>query len=281
MTITHHAAQRIGYSCILTMLVTIIPSATATESSVLRPRTITGGSHSPAASRGYTLLAGEDADLVARRFGISVEALRKLNQFRTFARGFDHIRPGDEVDVPLVTRGEQARTAPQPDDDATAKAAGVASQAGTFLSASPNGAAAASLARGMAMGEATRTVQGWMSQFGTARVQLDADPHFSLKNSSFDLLMPLYEQQHALLFTQGSVHRTDDRTQTNLGGGVRWFGEAWMLGGNTFLDHDLSRDHTRMGMGMEYWRDYLKLGANGYLRVSQWKDSLDVGKRPV
>lgn len=40
-------------------------------------------------TRPYTLLTGEDADLVARRFGISVEALRKLNQFRTFARGFD------------------------------------------------------------------------------------------------------------------------------------------------------------------------------------------------
>ncbi|MFP1591563.1 hypothetical protein ACLB1M_16250 [Escherichia coli] len=27
-------------------------------------------------------------------------SLRKLNQFRTFARGFDNVRQGDELDVP-------------------------------------------------------------------------------------------------------------------------------------------------------------------------------------
>lgn len=31
---------------------------------------------------------------------IDTPLLRKLNQFRTFARGFDNVRPGDELDVP-------------------------------------------------------------------------------------------------------------------------------------------------------------------------------------
>ncbi|MGL4455762.1 MAG: inverse autotransporter beta domain-containing protein, partial [Plesiomonas sp.] len=31
--------------------------------------------------------------------------------------------------------------------------------------------------------------------------------------------------------------------------------------------------HTRMGVGAEYWRDYVKLSANGYLRLSGWKAS--------
>ncbi|WP_273830798.1 inverse autotransporter beta domain-containing protein, partial [Serratia bockelmannii] len=154
--------------------------------------------------------------------------------------------------------------------------AGLASQAGSFLANNPNGDAAASMARGMAMGEATKEVQDWMSQFGTARVRLDADQHFSLKNSQLELLVPLYDQDEALVFTQGSLHRTDDRTQANLGMGVRWFNDSWMLGGNTFVDHDLTRDHTRMGVGVEYWRDYLKLGANSYLRLTDWKDSSDV-----
>ena len=38
-----------------------------------------------------------------------------------------------------------------------------------------------------------------------------------------------------------------------------------MAGVNTFIDHDLSRSHTRIGVGAEYWRDYLKLSANGYI----------------
>ncbi|STI19538.1 attaching and effacing protein, pathogenesis factor [Escherichia coli] len=44
-----------------------------------------------------------------------------------------------------------------------------------------------------------------------------------------------------------------------------------MAGVNTFIDHDLSRSHTRIGVGAEYWRDYLKLSANGYIRASGWK----------
>ncbi|MGQ5837794.1 inverse autotransporter beta domain-containing protein, partial [Serratia sp. IR-2025] len=233
------------------------------------------------ATQPYTLAVGETTASVAKKFGISVAELRKLNQFRTFAHGFDHLQPGDELDVPAAPRATDDGAVgpgdiPGVEDAQAQRLAAGATQAGTFLSNNPNGDAAASMARGMAMGEATREVQDWMNQFGTARVQLDADEHFSLKNSQFDLLVPLYEQQDLLAFTQGSLHRTDDRTQANLGLGARWFGGDWMFGGNTFLDHDLSRDHTRMGVGVEYWRDYLKLGANSYLRLSKWKDSPDV-----
>lgn len=38
----------------------------------------------------------------------------------------------------------------------------------------------------------------------------------------------------------------------------------------------MSRDHARAGAGLEYWRNFLKLGVNGYLRLSGWKDSPDL-----
>ncbi|WP_371972977.1 invasin domain 3-containing protein [Lelliottia nimipressuralis] len=226
----------------------------------------------------YTLDAGETTDSVARKFGITLVELRKLNQFRTFAHKFEQLRPGDELDVPRlsVTPGSQPENRQSPGDGQAAQVAGIASQAGAFLSNDPGADAAAAMARGMATGAATSEVQKWMAQFGTARVQLDTDRDFSLKNSQFDLLMPLYEQQTLLAFTQGSFHRTDERTQSNLGFGVRWFSDDWMLGGNTFVDYDLSRDHARAGVGMEYWRDYLKLGANSYLRLTNWKNSPDL-----
>ncbi len=41
---------------------------------------------------------------------------------------------------------------------------------------------------------------------------------------------------------------------------------------NTFYRHDLSRSHTRIGVGAEYWRDYLKLSANGYIRLLAGKN---------
>ncbi|WP_342191071.1 inverse autotransporter beta domain-containing protein, partial [Serratia ureilytica] len=242
-----------------------------------------GGAVAPLATRPYTLAPGETVDTVAARYHMTPDALRKLNQFRSFARGWAQLRPGDELDVPSAPLpkvvwedGAKVASAPASEDTQTQRAAGLASRVGGFLGSNPNGEAASSLARGMATGAVGGEIQQWLNQFGTARVQLDADKQFSLKNSRLDLLVPLHEQKDQLVFTQGSVHRTDERTQVNLGMGYRWFADGWMLGGNTFVDHDISRSHTRMGVGVEYWRDFLKLGANSYTRLSGWKDSPDV-----
>ncbi|EDR7293228.1 hypothetical protein T017_004863 [Salmonella enterica subsp. enterica serovar Pomona] len=170
--------------------------------------------------------------------------------------------------------------------DGAASLASAASTAGALLQNTHTGDAAASMARGMATGKANQTVQDWLSQFGNARVQLNADSDFSLKNSALDLLHPWYETPDDLFFSQGSLHRTDSRGQANLGFGWRHWttGTAthgplhgdYMTGLNTFLDYDLSRAHARLGVGAEFWRDYLKLGANAYHRLTGWKNSPDL-----
>ncbi|MDN8602292.1 invasin domain 3-containing protein, partial [Citrobacter sp. S2-9] len=226
----------------------------------------------------YTLGRGESVLSIAKKYHLTLEELRKLNQFRTFAHGFSGLQAGDELDVPAA-KMPQKKPTPASDnapDEQQQKIAGLASQAGSFLSNSPDGQAAQSLVTGMVTGEASSRLQQMLSRYGTARVQVGMDENFSLKNSEFDLLLPLWEQQSTLLFTQGSLHRTDDRTQSNLGLGLRYFTDNWMVGGNTFLDYDLSRDHSRMGLGLEYGRDFLKLSANGYQRLSNWKNSPDV-----
>ncbi|HGA3272479.1 TPA: inverse autotransporter beta domain-containing protein, partial [Enterobacter hormaechei] len=231
-------------------------------------------------TRVYTLGPGETVASVAASFNMTPAALKRLNQLRTFARGFDNLRPGDDLDVPLAplppVNWQDAPPA-ETDGDAQAQAvAGYASRTGSFLAAGANGDAAASMARGMASGAAGNEVEQWLSRFGTARVKLDVDERFSLKNSQLDMLVPLYDRDRDLLFTQGSLHRTDDRTQMNLGAGWRHFTDAQMTGANLFYDRDLSRGHARLGLGGEYWRDFLKLGANGYFRLSDWRDSPDV-----
>ncbi|CCG88753.1 inverse autotransporter beta domain-containing protein [Erwinia piriflorinigrans] len=225
----------------------------------------------------YTLSAGETTASVAKKYHTTPEALRQLNRLRTFAHGFNHLQPGDELDVPVAIGDKKKPTTSALQDDAeTRKAANMASRAGAFLANNPNGETALSLARGQVSAEASGQVQQWLNQFGTARVQLDTGEHFSLKNSQLDLLIPFYEQKDRLFFTQGSLHRTDDRTQANLGFGTRYFTPSYMLGSNIFGDYDLSRTHSRLGAGVEYWRDFLKLSANGYLRLSDWRDSPDL-----
>ena len=232
----------------------------------------------------YTLGSGETVTSVAQKYNLTIEQLRAINQLRTFSHGFDNLQQGDELDVPVAPLPEvrwdgkafPVDTTEQNSHEQTQKMVGYASQAGSFLSAGARADAAASMARGMATGEAGGALQQWLSRFGTARVQLDADEHFSLKNSQFDLLLPLYEQKDRIVFTQGSLHRTDSRTQANLGAGIRHFYNSWMFGANSFIDYDLSRDHARAGAGLEYWRDFLKLGFNGYTHLTGWKDSPDM-----
>ena len=125
--------------------------------------------------------------------------------------------------------------------------------------------------------QATKEVVDWLQQYGNARIKLNVDNSFSLKDSSFDFLYPWLDTQDYVLFSQTSLHRTDDRNQTNIGLGIRHFTpDNAMLGANVFYDYDLSRSHSRAGFGVEYWRDYFRLGVNTYFGLSDWKDSRDI-----
>ncbi|CAM8581868.1 TPA: inverse autotransporter beta-barrel domain-containing protein [Escherichia coli] len=125
--------------------------------------------------------------------------------------------------------------------------------------------------------QATKEVVDWLQQYGNARIKLNVDDSFSLKDSSFDFLYPWLDTQDYVLFSQTSLHRTDDRNQTNIGLGIRHFTpDNAMLGANVFYDYDLSRSHSRAGFGVEYWRDYFRLGVNTYFGLSDWKDSRDI-----
>lgn len=87
----------------------------------------------------YTLGALESPPTVAARFGITVDELRRLNQFRTFARGFDNVRQGDEIDVPLINsnspeaRNLKAMQMERDGKDPQMQVAEMAQQSGTLL----------------------------------------------------------------------------------------------------------------------------------------------------
>ncbi|BDW64540.1 hypothetical protein JNE141411_21350 [Escherichia coli] len=222
----------------------------------------------------YTLGALESAQSVAERFGISVAELRKLNQFRTFARGFDNVRQGDELDVPAQV-SENNLTPPPGNSSGNLEQqiASTSQQIGSLLAEDMNSEQAANMARGWASSQASGAMTDWLSRFGTARITLGVDEDFSLKNSQFDFLHPWYETPDNLFFSQHTLHRTDERTQINNGLGWRHFTPTWMSGINFFFDHDLSRYHSRAGISAEYWRDYLKLSSNGYLRLTNWRSA--------
>lgn len=137
------------------------------------------------------------------------------------------------------------------------------------------------MATGYASGVANQAVQDWLSQYGNARFS------FSTQGTgSADLLLPLMDTPDYLLYTQAGVRRGDDRTTGNFGLGGRFFTPDWMFGVNAFYDNDFTGNNRRLGLGVEAWRDYLKLSANSYMRLSDWRqsplhESRDYDERPA
>ena len=157
------------------------------------------------------------------------------------------------------------------DVDSVAQAA---VQAGSLLSSDNASDALGSSVVSAATGKAASSVQEWLSQFGTAQVNISTDEHLTLSDSDLDVLVPLYNGKENLFFTQLGGRRHDDRNILNGGVGYRHFGDRWMWGTNVFYDRQVSgNQHQRLGLGTELGWDYLKLSTNGYLRLSDWMSS--------
>lgn len=158
-------------------------------------------------------------------------------------------------------------------------------EAGRVLQGSNSGDAARQMLTSQASGQAADAVTQWLNQFGTAKTQLSVDSDFSLKGSSLDVLLPFYNTPKNVLFTQLGMRDNDGRFTTNAGLGHRYFTDnGWMLGYNVFYDVDWRNTNRRYGIGVEAWRDYLKLSTNGYKRLSDWRQSptvTDYDERPA
>ncbi|MCW8114257.1 inverse autotransporter beta domain-containing protein, partial [Yersinia intermedia] len=101
--------------------------------------------------------------------------------------------------------------------------------------------------------------QELLGKFGKAQVNLAVDDKGSLSKSSFSLFTPWYENDAMVAFSQAGIHDQDGRMIGNLGAGVRFDQGTWLFGANTFLDQDISRNHSRLGLGLEWWADNVKL----------------------
>ncbi|WP_214068750.1 Ig-like domain-containing protein [Photorhabdus hainanensis] len=123
----------------------------------------------------------------------------------------------------------------------------------------------------------TSNTQKWLSQFGTAKINLNVDHHGRLDESSVDLLVPFYDDKdHWLVYSQYGYRHKDSRDTVNLGIGTRLFINNWMYGANTFYDNDLTGNNSRFSLGGELWTNYLKMSANAYFRLSDWHNSRDL-----
>lgn len=232
-----------------------------------------------AQTRPYVIQSGESVKDIASRAGLTVEQLKKINQFRTFSKPFNQLTTGDEIDLPVAQANNEDNKEPPAESDNSAEQnlASASTSAAGILSSGNTVRAASDKARSYASGRLNDEITSWLSSAGTARTKLSVDNKGRLNGSELDVLIPFDDNPDAFLFTQAGIRHIDDRTTANLGIGQRHFiDDKWMFGYNGFLDYDLTRDHSRLGLGLEYGRDFLKVGTNGYFRLSDWKNSPDL-----
>ncbi len=233
----------------------------------------------------YVLGQGETPSSVANKHNLTLDELQKLNVFRSFKRPFASLGTGDEIDIPQRHSPfsiDRINNIPSlVTEDRLSRAAGTA---GSLLSSANSGEVAATMARSAVTGETNKSVEQWLSQYGTARVQLNLDEKMNLDKSSADVLVPLAEKQNSMIFTQLGIRNNDSRNTVNIGVGGRVIYNDWMYGVNTFYDYDITGQNRRLGVGTEAWTDYLKLSANGYLGLTDWHQSrnfADYNERPA
>lgn len=93
---------------------------------------------------------------------------------------------------PRLSMGNTTVTA---DNNVEKNVASFAANAGTFLSSQPDSDATRNFITGMATAKANQEIQEWLGKYGTARVKLNVDKDFSLKDSSLEMLYPFMIRQ--------------------------------------------------------------------------------------
>lgn len=234
----------------------------------------------------YIIGVGESADTVAKKHGISVDELKRINIYRTFSKPFTALTSGDEIDIPRKASPFSIDSEKNKNADVLLenKLASHVQTGATALATSNAAKSSERMIRSAANNEFNSSAQQWLSQFGTARVQMNVNDDFKLDGSAVDVLVPIYDNQKSILFTQLGARNKDSRNTVNIGAGIRTFQNNWMYGVNTFFDNDMTGKNRRVGVGAEAWADYLKLSANSYIGTSDWhqsRDFADYNERPA
>ncbi|MBD2795584.1 inverse autotransporter beta domain-containing protein [Xenorhabdus sp. 18] len=325
-----HLVKRVAWINIVTQLV--FPAASVFSPAIAAAKTPSTFKNEKWAlpTEPYILKSGETIGIVAKRYGLTVSDLKKINQLRAFDKPFTTLEVGSEIDVPkprnnkflpfnypslrqpsieLFSSSSEQPSLSQPTlkhfsleqpplnetvtvitdenistDENASRLAEFSSRITQLLANDNIKDNAASQLNSLVMEEANQKIQNWLGRYGTTRVQINMDDHGRLSDSQFDMLLPLYDTYHQMTFTQFGLRHIDKRNTANIGFGQRHFFDDGMLGYNIFFDHDITGNNSRLGLGTEYARNYLKLAANGYLRLSNWKESrllTDYDERPA
>lgn len=109
-----------------------------------------------------------------------------------------------------------------------------------------------------------------LSPWGNASLNLAVTDEGKFTGSSAAFFAPLNDNNRYLTWSQVGVSQQDRGSVANWGVGQRWVEGNWLLGYNTFYDHQFADSLNRAGVGAEAWGEYLRFSANYYQPLSGW-----------
>lgn len=233
----------------------------------------------------YQLKPGETLAAVAGKFNRSTRELSALNGQVMLASKLATLQAGDFILVPgpvgFAGNGKLSAAQLKEQDQLTSALAQEVVGAAQLLGANQKKGAdptgmLTQRAMGGVTGGASREIEKFLGANGTAKVGIQANVNSGQVGYSLDYLQPLYERDIDIVFAQIGARTFGERNLANVGLGYRkQVDPHWVLGVNGFLDQDMSRNHTRGGIGGEAWTDQARFSANYYAPLSGWKHSND------
>lgn len=118
-------------------------------------------------------------------------------------------------------------------------------------------------------------IHKWLGSYGYARINIASSRNQQQGRFSGDFLLPVYDSENTLLFSQFGIRDYNDRIYANYGIGVRYHPASYIIGANIFMDRDYTGGNSRLGIGGEYFYDALKISSNLYKGITDWNDSAE------
>ncbi|MGT3339639.1 inverse autotransporter beta domain-containing protein [Yersinia enterocolitica] len=241
----------------------------------LTPEAIATIASEKIATTPYVISQGETTGSIAKQYKLSIQQLKDLNKSRVLQVPFESLTTGDEIDIPKMSQLTSVQKGIYIPTETEIKLTNSSVFSGELLSNHDNTGYIGRKVKSSIVNETNQSVQKWLNQFGTARIQLNVDDDFKLSNSALDFLIPWHDKDESILFMQLGARNKNNRNTVNVGVGVRTHIGNWMYGINSFVDNDITGHNKRIGIGTEAWADYLKLSANSYLGITNWHQSRD------
>ena len=127
---------------------------------------------------------------------------------------------------------------------------------------------------------AKNKMANFLGQYGKVDMEININDQWKLGHYNFEYLYPFHDQFNKQLLMQMGAIEFQNRHILHIGAGFRVLDYGIIMGANGFIDGDLTTQHLRYSLGLEYGSDIFLLRSNIYLPISDEKNNAHLSGTP-